>query len=99
LSQIIAEWQGLEEPQEACLFERFVNLDTALEDLGHKLEQIYAALLGLSREIFPHAPLDGDRHQHLGDGRNVVKSANSFAEVDIAGHVVIIDGAIIHKPS
>src|SRR5437868_4999645 len=67
------------------LLQRLVDLDIALQHFRHKLGQFDAALLGLPREVLPHPSLDGDRHQHLGAGRNVVKAANSFAEVDLVG--------------
>jgi len=79
------------------LFQRLVDLDTALQYFGQEFRQINAFLFGLTGEILPHAPLDGGGHQDLRVRRDVMEAANTFAEVDFGRHVVIFDRLIVHR--
>jgi hypothetical protein len=65
------------------LLQGFVNLDVALEYVSQELRQIDALLFGFSGEVFPDAALDRSRQEDLCPKRNVVQTADSFAEVNL----------------
>lgn len=54
----------------SVLFQRLVDFDTPLQNLGHRLGKIDAALLRFPGEVRPHTPLDRHPHPHLGTKRN-----------------------------
>src|SRR5215510_11513298 len=79
--------------------QRLVDLDVALQYVCYELGQVDSLVLGLAGKVFPHASLNRSGQKDLRLRRDVVKSANTLAEVDLCWHLVIFDGSIIHKLS
>jgi hypothetical protein len=66
---------------------------------GTRLGYFNASLISMSRltgEVFPNASLDRSGQKDLCAGRQVMKAANSLAEVDLSGHLVVFDRPVIH---
>jgi hypothetical protein len=53
-------------------------------------------LLSLAGKVFPNASLDQSAQKDFCAQGNVVQIANSVAEIDLGGHLVVVDGPIIH---
>ena len=76
--------------------QRLVDLDIALQHFGQKFRQIDALSFGLTGEVLPHAPFDGGGHEDLRVRRDVMEAANTFAEVNLGRHVVIVERWMVH---
>jgi len=84
------------ETRQSSLLQRFVDFNVSAKDIGQKVREIDAFLLGSYREILPHATFYGSWKEDLGARQDVMQTANALAEVDLSWHAVILDWLIAH---
>src|SRR5580698_1370236 len=78
-------------PDRPALFQRLVDFNVSLEDVGKKVGQFDAIILRLCRQVLPNAAFDGGGNEDLRSGRDVMETTNALAEVDFSWHAVILD--------